>query len=123
MTTRKSAPLDALARALLKKSATKTHQLGNYAALTLKNKKDLIKYAALDAALHYHVYKKLEKLTEFVEEPCADGEMVDVSDPSARHRVLLNFEAQAEGKDTDEIQLEILKTVPEIADTPVARSA
>jgi len=43
--------------------------------------------------------------------------------PSLRHRVLLNFEAQAEGKDTDEILLEILKSVPEIAEPAVAKSA
>jgi MoxR-like ATPase len=34
--------------------------------------------------------------------------------PSLRHRVLLNFEAQAEGKDVDQILLDILKSVPEM---------
>jgi MoxR-like ATPase len=43
--------------------------------------------------------------------------------PSLRHRVLLNFEAQAEGKDTDEILLDILKSVPELAEPAVAKSA
>lgn len=33
--------------------------------------------------------------------------------PSLRHRVLLNFEAQAEGIETDQILLEILQKVPE----------
>ena len=33
--------------------------------------------------------------------------------PSLRHRVLLNFEAQAEGIDVDQILLEILEKVPE----------
>lgn len=43
--------------------------------------------------------------------------------PSLRHRVLLNFEAQAEGKDTDDILLEILKSVPEMIETKSAKSA
>jgi MoxR-like ATPase len=33
--------------------------------------------------------------------------------PSLRHRVLLNFEAQAEGVDTDEVLLKVLDAVPE----------
>lgn len=33
--------------------------------------------------------------------------------PSMRHRTLLNFEAQAEGIDTDQVLLEILEKVPE----------
>lgn len=37
--------------------------------------------------------------------------------PCLRHRVLLNFEAQAEGVDVDRVLLEILEKVPEKADT------
>jgi MoxR-like ATPase len=38
-----------------------------------------------------------------------------------RHRVILNFEAQAEGMETDEVLLEILEQLPEKSDqTPVA---
>ena len=33
--------------------------------------------------------------------------------PAMRHRVLLNFEAQAEGVDADEVLLDILQKVPE----------
>ena len=41
--------------------------------------------------------------------------------PVMRHRVILNFEAQAEGKTTDEVLLEILEKLPEKAtDVPVA---
>ncbi len=36
--------------------------------------------------------------------------------PSLRHRVLLNFEAQAEGIDTDAVLLKILESVPEKPD-------
>ncbi|TWT96230.1 AAA family ATPase [Neorhodopirellula pilleata] len=36
--------------------------------------------------------------------------------PAMRHRVLLNFEAQAEGIDTDQVLLDILEKVPEKAD-------
>ncbi len=36
--------------------------------------------------------------------------------PALRHRVILNFEAQAEGIDTDHVLLEILQTVPEKGD-------
>lgn len=36
--------------------------------------------------------------------------------PAMRHRVLLNFEAQAEGIDTDHVLLEILEKVPEKGD-------
>ena len=36
--------------------------------------------------------------------------------PSMRHRVLLNFEAQAEGIESDQVLLEILEKVPEKAD-------
>lgn len=37
--------------------------------------------------------------------------------PSMRHRVLLNFEAQAEGMETDQVLLEILQKVPEKAES------
>ncbi|WP_169976406.1 AAA family ATPase [Tautonia rosea] len=40
--------------------------------------------------------------------------------PSLRHRVLLNFEAQAEGIDTDELLLKVLGAVSEKAEDPVA---
>ncbi len=41
--------------------------------------------------------------------------------PAMRHRVILNFEAQAEGADTDQVLLEILEKLPEKADdVPVA---
>jgi len=41
--------------------------------------------------------------------------------PALRHRVILNFEAQAEGTEADEVLLEILEKLPEKADsTPVA---
>jgi MoxR-like ATPase len=40
--------------------------------------------------------------------------------PSMRHRVLLNFEAQAEGVDTDRILLELLEKVPEKAESVLA---
>ena len=41
--------------------------------------------------------------------------------PALRHRVILNFEAQAEGIDPDQVLLEILEKVPEKAeDTKVA---
>jgi len=36
--------------------------------------------------------------------------------PALRHRVILNFEAQAEGIETDAVLVEILKNVPEKAD-------
>ena len=36
--------------------------------------------------------------------------------PSMRHRVLLNFEAQAEGIESDSVLLEILEKVPEKAE-------
>jgi MoxR-like ATPase len=36
--------------------------------------------------------------------------------PTMRHRVLLNFEAQAEGIETDSVLLEILEKVRESAD-------
>jgi MoxR-like ATPase len=41
--------------------------------------------------------------------------------PALRHRVILNFEAQAEGLDTDHVLLEILEKLPEKAseDTPI----
>ncbi len=38
--------------------------------------------------------------------------------PSLRHRVLLNFEAQAEGVDADEVLLKVLDAVPEKSDAP-----
>ena len=41
--------------------------------------------------------------------------------PAMRHRVILNFEAQAEGIDTDHVLLEILEQLPEKSDqVPVA---
>ena len=41
--------------------------------------------------------------------------------PALRHRVIPNFEAQAEGIDTDRVLLEILEKLPEKAsDAPVA---
>ncbi len=42
--------------------------------------------------------------------------------PAMRHRVILNFEAQAEGMETDHVLLEILEQLPEKADqqAPVA---
>ena len=44
--------------------------------------------------------------------------------PSLRHRVLLNFEAQAEGIDTDDVLLKVLDAVPEKADekAPAAKA-
>jgi MoxR-like ATPase len=44
--------------------------------------------------------------------------------PSLRHRVLLNFEAQAEGVEPDEVLLKVLDAVPEKAEAgaPVARA-
>lgn len=44
--------------------------------------------------------------------------------PAMRHRVILNFEAQAEGKTTDDVLLEILEKLPEtVSDVPVAQAA
>src|SRR4051812_29276239 len=43
--------------------------------------------------------------------------------PSLRHRVLLNFEAQAEGVDSDEVLLKVLDAVPEKAEDRVAARA
>jgi len=40
--------------------------------------------------------------------------------PSLRHRILLNFEAQAEGIDPDEVLLKVLDAVPEKAETRAA---
>ncbi|OJW08348.1 MAG: AAA family ATPase [Planctomycetales bacterium 71-10] len=40
--------------------------------------------------------------------------------PSMRHRLLLNFEAQAEGVDPDEVLLKVVDSVPEKAETPAA---
>ncbi len=40
--------------------------------------------------------------------------------PSMRHRVLLNFEAQAEGIETDQILLDILEKVPEKSEESLA---
>ena len=44
--------------------------------------------------------------------------------PSLRHRVLLNFEAQAEGIDSDDVLLKVLASVPEKAEesAPVAKA-
>jgi MoxR-like ATPase len=43
--------------------------------------------------------------------------------PSLRHRVLLNFEAQAEGIETDEVLLKLLAAVPEKAEERVVAKA
>ncbi len=43
--------------------------------------------------------------------------------PAMRHRVILNFEAQAESIDVDSVLLEILEQLPEKADDLVAASA
>jgi MoxR-like ATPase len=43
--------------------------------------------------------------------------------PALRHRVILNFEAQAEGIDTDHVLLEILERLPEKADESVPVAA
>src|SRR5437868_1379955 len=40
--------------------------------------------------------------------------------PAMRHRVILNFEAQAEGIDTDRVLLDILQKIPEKVDEPAA---
>ena len=40
--------------------------------------------------------------------------------PALRHRVILNFEAEAESVDPDEVLMELLQKVPEKADTAVA---
>jgi MoxR-like ATPase len=42
--------------------------------------------------------------------------------PALRHRVITNFEAQAEGIDTDHVLLEILEKLPEKAsEVPTAQ--
>jgi MoxR-like ATPase len=43
--------------------------------------------------------------------------------PSLRHRVLLNFEAQAEGIDVDQVLLEMLEKVPEKSDESLAAAS
>jgi MoxR-like ATPase len=44
--------------------------------------------------------------------------------PALRHRVILNFEAQAEGLDTDHVLLEILEKLPEKSEeAPPVRAA
>ena len=43
--------------------------------------------------------------------------------PAMRHRVILNFEAEAEGIDPDKVLLEILEKVPEKAEEPKAAPA
>jgi MoxR-like ATPase len=43
--------------------------------------------------------------------------------PGLRHRVLLNFEAQAEGIDPDEVLLKVLESVPEKSEERVAAVA
>jgi MoxR-like ATPase len=43
--------------------------------------------------------------------------------PSLRHRVLLNFEAQAEGVEADEVLLKVLDAVPEKAEEKVTAKA
>jgi MoxR-like ATPase len=42
--------------------------------------------------------------------------------PALRHRVILNFEAEAEGIDTDQVLLELLEKVPEKSDDVVMAS-
>ena len=42
--------------------------------------------------------------------------------PSMRHRTLLNFEAQAEGIDIDQVLLELLEKVPEKSEEPLAEA-
>ncbi len=42
--------------------------------------------------------------------------------PAMRHRVILNFEAQAEGVETDSVLLQLLEQVPEKSDEPVVAS-
>ena len=45
----------------------------------------------------------------------------DTALPALRHRVMLNFEAEAEGQDADAIVEEVLDQIPEVvADTPMA---
>jgi MoxR-like ATPase len=39
--------------------------------------------------------------------------------PAMRHRVILNFEAEAEGIDPDKVLLEVLEKVPEKAEDRV----
>ncbi len=43
--------------------------------------------------------------------------------PAMRHRVILNFEAQAEGIDTDHVLLELLQKVPEKADDSIVAAS
>ncbi len=43
--------------------------------------------------------------------------------PALRHRVLLNFEAQAEGVESDEILLKVLDAVPEKSEERVTAKA
>jgi MoxR-like ATPase len=43
--------------------------------------------------------------------------------PGLRHRVLLNFEAQAEGIDPDEVLLKVLESVAEKSEERVAAVA
>ena len=43
--------------------------------------------------------------------------------PSLRHRILLNFEAQAEGIDVDRVLLQVLETVSEKAEEAPAAKA
>ena len=40
--------------------------------------------------------------------------------PAMRHRVLLNFEAQAEGVEADQVLLDLLEGVPEKAESEKA---
>ncbi len=42
--------------------------------------------------------------------------------PAMRHRVILNFEAEAEGIDPDQVLVEIIKNVPEKAESTAAKS-
>jgi MoxR-like ATPase len=43
--------------------------------------------------------------------------------PALRHRVLLNFEAQAEGVEADDVLLKVLDAVPEKAEEKVTAKA
>jgi MoxR-like ATPase len=42
--------------------------------------------------------------------------------PAMRHRVILNFEAEAEGMDSDQVLLDLLEKVPEKSDDVVMAS-
>ena len=44
------------------------------------------------------------------------GDLREIAGPALRHRMLMNFEGEAEGKTPDEILREIIAAVPEVAD-------